>query len=57
MAKAKKLPSGRWRTLVYSHTEKVWNEFTQSFTNKRKYESFDGDTTAKSEYNAAKRSK
>lgn len=54
MAKAKKLPSGRWRTLVYSHTEKVWDESSQSFINKRKYESFDGDTAAESEYNAAK---
>lgn len=54
MAKAKKLPSGRWRTLVYSHTEKGWDESSQSFINKRKYESFDGDTAAESEYNAFK---
>lgn len=53
MAKAKQLPSGRWRTLVYSHTEKIWNEETQQYDNKRKYESFDGDTAAESEMQAA----
>ena len=43
MATAKKLPSGQWRTLVYSHTE----------NGKRKYESFTADTKKKSEYMAA----
>lgn len=53
MAKAKQLPSGRWRTLVYSHTEKVWNDEKQTYDKKRKYESFDGDTAAESEMYAA----
>jgi integrase len=39
MAKAKKLPSGQWRVLVYSHTE----------NGKRKYESFTGPTKADAE--------
>lgn len=47
MAKAKKLPSGQWRTLVYSHTEKVNGKPV------RKYESFTADTKRESEYLAA----
>lgn len=44
MAKAKKLPSGQWRTLVYDYTD----------TNgKRHYESFTSDTKKESEYLAA----
>lgn len=43
MAKAKKLPSGSWRTQVYSHTE----------NGKKIYESFTADTKAESEYMAA----
>jgi integrase len=43
MATAKKLKSGKWRTLVYSHTE----------NGKRKYESFTADTKKESEYLAA----
>jgi integrase len=44
MAKAKKLPSGQWRTLVYSHTDE---------DGKRKYESFTAPTKKESEYLAA----
>ena len=44
MAKAKKLPSGQWRTLVYSHTDP---------DGKRHYESFTADTKKESEYLAA----
>ncbi len=44
MAKAKKLPSGQWRTLVYSHTDA---------NGKRKYESFTADSKKESEYLAA----
>lgn len=47
MAKAKKLPSGQWRTLVYSHTE------TSEGKKKRVYESFTADTRKESEYAAA----
>nr|DAW47658.1 MAG TPA: Integrase [Caudoviricetes sp.] len=47
MAKAKKLPSGQWRTLVYSHTEKINGK------DKRIYESFTADTKKESEYLAA----
>ncbi|KAK9679474.1 Phage integrase family [Popillia japonica] len=44
MAKAKKLPSGQWRTLVYNYTD----------TNgKRHYESFTAETKKESEYLAA----
>lgn len=43
MAKAKKLPSGKWRCLVYSHTE----------NGKRKYESFTASTKAEAEMLAA----
>lgn len=44
MAKAKKLPSGQWRTLVYSHTDA---------DGKRKYENFTADGKKESEYLAA----
>lgn len=40
MAKAKKLPSGSWRCLVYSHTEKVLDKKTGQLKDKRIYESF-----------------
>lgn len=40
MATARKLPSGQWRTLIYSHTE----------NGKRIYESFTADTKRESEY-------
>ncbi|MEY8285417.1 tyrosine-type recombinase/integrase [Lachnospiraceae bacterium 50-23] len=53
MAKAKKLPSGRWRALVYSHTESVWDDEKQSYVSKRKYESFDGDTEDEANFKAA----
>lgn len=48
MAKAKQLPSGQWRTLVYSHT------ITVDGKPKRIYESFTADTRRDSEYLAAK---
>jgi len=44
MAKAKKLPSGQWRTLVYDYTD---------VDGKRHYESFTADTKRESEYLAA----
>ena len=44
MATAKKLPSGQWRTLVYSHTDE---------NGKRIYESFTADTKRESEFMAA----
>lgn len=47
MAKAKKLPSGAWRTLEYSHTEIVDGK------KKLKYESFTAETKKESEYMAA----
>lgn len=40
MAKAKKLPSGSWRCLVYSHTERVLDKKTGLIKDKRIYESF-----------------
>ncbi len=40
MAKAKKLPSGSWRCLVYSHTERVLDKKTGKLKDKRIYESF-----------------
>ena len=43
MATAKKLPSGAWRVLVYSHTE----------NGKRKYESFTAPTKKEAELMAA----
>ena len=47
MAKAKKLKSGSWRTLVYSHTEIVDGK------NVRRYESFTSEDKKESEYMAA----
>lgn len=44
MAKAKKLPSGQWRTLVYDYTDAE---------KKRHYESFTADSRKESEYLAA----
>ncbi len=44
MAKAKKLPSGQWRALVYDFTDN---------SGKRHYESFTADTKKESEYLAA----
>jgi len=44
MAKAKKLPSGQWRTLVYDYTD---------LNGKRHYESFTSDTKKDSEFMAA----
>ncbi len=44
MAKARKLPSGQWRTLVYDYTDEH---------GKRHYESFTADTKRASEYLAA----
>ena len=43
MSKAKKLPSGQWNILVYSHTE----------NGKRKYESFTAPTKSEAELKAA----
>lgn len=47
MATAKKLPSGSWRCLVYSHTEKVFDHETGKFKNKRIYKSFTSDDPSK----------
>lgn len=44
MAKAKKLPSGKWRTLVYDYTDS---------NKKRHYKSFTADTKKESEYLAS----
>lgn len=44
MAKAKKLPSGSWRCLVYDHTD---------HNGKRHYESFTANTRKEAEYQAA----
>lgn len=44
MAKAKKLPSGSWRVIVYSHTDQE---------GKRHYESFTAATKKEAEYKAA----
>ena len=43
MATAKKLPSGSWRCLAYSHMERIYDEKTQKWKNKRIYESFTDD--------------
>lgn len=43
MAKAKKLPSGSWRCLAYSHTERIWDEKKKEWKDKRIYESFTSD--------------
>lgn len=46
MATAKKLPSGSWRCLAFSHTEKVLDEKTGKWKDKRIYESFTSDDTS-----------
>lgn len=43
MATAKKLPSGSWRCQSYSHTEKVLDEKSGKWNEKRIYESFTSD--------------
>lgn len=43
MATARKLPSGSWRCLAYSHTEKVLDEKTGKMKDKRIYVSFTSD--------------
>lgn len=43
MATAKKLPSGSWRCQAFSHIEKVQDEKTGKWVNKRIYESFTSD--------------
>lgn len=53
MAKAKKLPSGKWRCLVYSHTESIQNNADGTVKKVRKYESFTADTKKEAEYLAA----
>ncbi|WP_195522092.1 tyrosine-type recombinase/integrase [Hungatella hathewayi] len=40
MPTAKKLPSGSWRCLAYSHTERILDEKTGKWKDKRIYESF-----------------
>ena len=44
MAKAKKLPSGKWRALVYDYTDS---------NGKRKYQSFTAETKKEAEFLAA----
>ena len=44
MAKAKKLPSGKWRALVYDYTDS---------NGKRKYKSFTAETKKEAEFLAA----
>jgi integrase len=55
MATASKLPSGSWRTLAYSHMEKVEEEIDGEIEIKDKkiYESFTAETKAESELLAA----
>lgn len=60
MAKAKKLPSGQWRTQVYSHSIPLYDEDGNPITDKngkqkekRIYESFTADGKKESEYMAA----
>ncbi|MBU9746606.1 tyrosine-type recombinase/integrase [Diplocloster agilis] len=61
MAKAKKLPSGSWRTQVYSHSELEYNKDgtikidskTKKVKYKRIYVSFTAETKKESEYMAA----
>ena len=52
MAKAKKLPSGSWRCLVYDHTEEIAQK-DGTKKKKRIYESFTADTRKEAEYLAA----
>lgn len=47
MPTAKKLPSGSWRCLAYSHTEKIFDEKSGIWKNKRIYESFTSDDPTK----------
>ncbi len=44
MAKAQQLPSGSFRCRVLSRTEKVWDDKTQKWKNKKIYESFTAST-------------
>lgn len=44
MARAKKLKSGSWRCLAYSHTEQVWDPKKKDWKEKRFYESFTAPT-------------
>ena len=53
MAKAKKLKSGSWRCLAYSHTERVWDPKKKDWTEKRIYESFTAPTRKEAELMAA----
>lgn len=53
MAKAKKLSSGSWRCLAYSHTERIWDEKKKDWKDKRIYESFTASTKKEAEYMAA----
>ena len=52
MAKAKKLPSGNWRVLVYSHTDIVWQE-DGSPKKIPRYVSFTDPDKREAEYRAA----
>lgn len=61
MANAKKLPSGQWRTLVYSHSELVYNadgslkrDKDGKPAKKRVYESFTADSKKESEWMATR---
>lgn len=51
MAEAKKLPSGQWRALVYSHTEVIIDKGAEK--KKRIYESFTANTKKEANYLAA----
>lgn len=53
MAKAKKLASGSWRCLAYSHTERVWDPKKKEWKEKRIYESFTARTKKEAELMAA----
>lgn len=53
MSKAKKLPSGSWRCLAYSHTEKIWDDKKKEWKEKRIYESFTAPTKKEAELMAA----
>lgn len=61
MAKAKKLKSGSWRCLVYSHSEPIFDSTgkpvmdskTKKQKSKRFYESFTADTKSEAEFAAA----
>ena len=47
MANAKKLPSGSWRCLVFSHTENVLDEKTGELKKVKRYRSFTSDLPGK----------